>query len=147
MWKTFSRGSASLSRLVWSRQSSSTLYRLWATPMGRTYGWFCSFQIQSCFTAESVLRAGTCRDSRVETLSSEVFNPQEITSNHQLSSESKSRNQQSQFVTQTQTSSQSYLQWNHQIQTCVPQAICLQLDTRDWRRLGQHRPRAYGRRK
>ena len=36
MWKIFSQGSASPSRLVWSGQSLSTLYRLWATPMGRS---------------------------------------------------------------------------------------------------------------
>ena len=89
----------------------------WVVP----HGWFCNLRVQSCFCSGIRVASGACRDSRVETLNSEAFNPQETTSSHQLSSESKSRNQQSQFVTQTLTSSQVYLQSEPKIRPCYQQ--------------------------
>ena len=76
--------------------------------------WFCNLRVQSCFAAESMLQSVSLSRLRGwEPLNSEVVQPPRHHLQPLAVLREPGRNQQSQFVTQTPTSSQSATQIRH----------------------------------
>ena len=139
MWQKFSRRSASSSRLYWSDN-----LRAHCSLLNYQYGSGIATLVLAISESSPVLNSGirvaSFGLSRLEgvralaALNSEVVNPQEIPCNHQLSSKSPSRNQQSQFVAQAHRAANHHRLITSPVQTRAhrPSAYRLTPQTSPW---------------